>query len=171
MEIDASDASAAPPTAPQRAKKGGRATNTYNWQTGETIMAVFAALSASEAVSSSEIPQRWQKAGVFYRQYVVELPTWGLWWGGTGPTSVKTPEDSIKVRSDQQIFDRGWDQRGLLDKMTGLYANLWREPEDADDADATFIKERSGQTDVEWWEECEKLAAAQWQRNVVDPDE
>jgi hypothetical protein len=80
MEIDASDASAAPPTAPQRAKKGGRATNTYNWQTGETIMAVFAALSASEAVSSSEIPQRWQKAGVFYRQYVVELPTWGLWW-------------------------------------------------------------------------------------------
>ena len=68
MEIDASDASAAPPTAPQRAKKGGRATNTYNWQTGETIMAVFAALSASEAVSSSEIPQRWQKAGVFYRQ-------------------------------------------------------------------------------------------------------
>jgi len=41
MEIDASDASAAPPTAPQRAKKGGRATNTYNWQTGETISQPF----------------------------------------------------------------------------------------------------------------------------------
>ena len=165
MAIDARQG-ATPPAAAGGAKKGGRATDTYNWQTGEIIMATFAALSAAEKISTSQNDQRYVLAGSFYRQYIKKLPSWGLWWAGTGPTSVKTPDDSIRVRTDEQIYKKGWDMRGLLDKMTGLFADLWRQPEDAPDDAATFTKTRSGKTDVEWWEECEDKAAERWQKKA-----
>ena len=138
-----------------------------NWLKGEEIMATFALAYAEEKNSTTEINERARNAGRFYREMLPSLPRWGLWWPSSSG-KIKTVEDSIRLRSDEAIYQRGAANKGLLDKMTRLFAKQWKHPKNVPDCDAMFDYKESGTTDVEWWETCETKARDKWQELVVE---
>tara|TARA_B100000768_G_scaffold181720_1_gene205975 strand:- start:1637 stop:2443 length:807 start_codon:yes stop_codon:yes gene_type:complete len=152
--------------APAPAVPAGRQKGGYNWVPGEEIMALFAVLYASEKVDNSEVPERIVNAGVFYRKMILVLPQWGLWWPSPSG-AIKTPEDSLRFRTDEAIFNKGNANKPLLDKMVRLFAKQWKYPKDVQDDQAEFLTFQSGCTEEQWWEKCEAKAVEMWQAEVV----
>ena len=67
---------------------------------------MFAVLYASEKVDNSEVLERIVNAGRFYRKMLEKLPSWGLWWPSPSG-AIKTPEDSLQLRTDEAIYNKG----------------------------------------------------------------
>ena len=140
---------------------------------------MYSAIHANQLMEGSQ-DERSQRANYYYAIEVNNMPGWGAWWSGDG-CLIDSPQDSIQARIrppqakkpkvDPRVLTRGWDLMGYMTKMChafeiirkkgpgGVAAGPYKNrPDFGADAHYTYHDGPTGETEEEWWVDCEDEA-------------
>jgi hypothetical protein len=144
------------PAAPaaNKTKKRGRAVGSVAWNEIEGLVAFKALCHADEKHSASSKDERYKNAKDYYDSTIVSSRAWGV-WDPEPASGSKTPEQSIRLRTGDQIYARGKNLFKWLNKETAGFADEWYSP--GADGTETYDFQPSGCNDAfEWWAMCEE---------------
>jgi hypothetical protein len=124
------------------------------WNETEGLVAFKALCHADEKHSASSKDERYKNAKAYYDSTIVSSRAWGL-WDPEPASGSKTPEQSIELRTGEQIYARGKNLFKWLNKETAGFADEWYSP--GADGTESYDFQPSGCNDAfEWWAMCEE---------------
>ena len=90
----------------KKTKKRGRAVGSVAWNEIEGLVAFKALCHADEKQSASSKDERYKNAKAYYFSAFESSRAWGV-WDPEPASGSKTPEQSIRLRTGDMIYQRG----------------------------------------------------------------